>query len=332
VKVDVVESLDAIGGAAWAELHAASSLRSPFLTFTWQRTWVRAFAGSLRVEIRRVRDGEGRLVAALPLYEAEPRLWRLIGGTDVSDYLDLLALAGCEEDAWLALLQSQADGRVWDLHALAGTSPTVSLLPRLAPACGLVATASVEERCPVLPLPDSWEAYLATLPSRHRHEMLRKVRRLHREAPDARVSWVGRPDDIAARFDEFLDLHRRSRVGKARFMDGRMEVFFREAVTALAEDGGARIWFLETAAGPIATFICLEWDGSVGLYNSGFHPEHASLAPGLVLLAAVVQDAIARGKARFDFLRGEERYKYEFGPTPEDVYAVRVERAGGEAR
>ncbi len=33
-------------------------------------------------------------------------------------------------------------------------------------------------------------------------------------------------------------------------------------------------------------------------------------------------EAIGRGRRRFDFLRGEERYKYEFGPTPEPVYTV----------
>jgi CelD/BcsL family acetyltransferase involved in cellulose biosynthesis len=332
VKVEILDRPDAVGARAWHELHAASALRSPFLTLAWQQTWARAFAGSARIEIRTVRDGQGRLVGALPLYEAEPGLWRLIGGVDVSDYLDLLAVGGAEEDVWLPLLASHDGGAVWDLHAVPGTSATVSLLPRLAPACRLAATARVEERCPVLTLPDSWEAYLATLPSRHRHEMLRKVRRLHRQAPDARVTAVHRPDQIRGRFDEFLDLHRRSRAGKARFMDERMEGFFRTAIVALAEAAGARLWFLDTAAGPIASFICLEWAGSVGLYNSGFHPERALLAPGLVLLTSVVQDAIVRGKTRFDFLRGEERYKYEFGPAPEDVYAVRVEPAGGGTR
>ena len=62
----------------------------------------------------------------------------------------------------------------------------------------------------------------------------------------------------------------------------------------------------------------------MGLYNSGFHPEAAALSPGLVLLAYVVRDAIGRGRRRFDFLRGEERYKYEFGPTPEDVCTVTI--------
>src|SRR5207244_10893796 len=45
--------------------------------------------------------------------------------------------------------------------------------------------------------------------------------------------------------------------------------------------------------------------------NSGFAPEAASLSPGLVLLSHLIRDAIARGRARFDFLRGEERYKLE---------------------
>ena len=70
--------------------------------------------------------------------------------------------------------------------------------------------------------------------------------------------------------------------------------------------------------------MTIEWEDVVGVYNSGFHPARAALAPGLVLLAHLVRDAIGRGKRRFDFLRGEERYKYEFGPSPEDVYAVRV--------
>ena len=105
-------------------------------------------------------------------------------------------------------------------------------------------------------------------------------------------------------------------------MDERMEVFFRRVAAALAETDQFRLWLLDAPDGPLATFLCLEWDGTVGLYNSGFRPDAAALSPGLVLLAHVIRDAIERGKRRFDFLRGEERYKYDFGPTPEDVSTV----------
>ena len=107
-------------------------------------------------------------------------------------------------------------------------------------------------------------------------------------------------------------------------MDARMEGFFRGAVTALAERGAARLWFLDIASGPIASFVVLEWVDTVGLYNSGFHPDRAALSPGVVLLGHLIRDAIERGRRRFDFLRGEERYKYEFGPVPEEVYGVRI--------
>jgi CelD/BcsL family acetyltransferase involved in cellulose biosynthesis len=47
-----------------------------------------------------------------------------------------------------------------------------------------------------------------------------------------------------------------------------------------------------------------------------------------VLLGHILRDAIERRKRRFDFLRGEERYKYDFGPAPEDVYRVAITSAG----
>jgi CelD/BcsL family acetyltransferase involved in cellulose biosynthesis len=74
----------------------------------------------------------------------------------------------------------------------------------------------------------------------------------------------------------------------------------------------------------VASFLCLEYAGGVALYNSGFDPAHASLAPGIVLLAHVIRDAIDRALPMFDFLRGEEPYKYAFGPTPEELFNVRV--------
>jgi len=325
VKTEILEDLDAVGPAAWQALHAASALRSPFLSWIWQREWARAFAPRDRLEIRRVTDEAGHLLGLLPLYEAEPGVHRLLGGVDVSDYLDLLAEAGRETEVWTALLASRPPARpAWDLHSVPAASPTVTRLPALAVEHGVDVTVTVEARCPILDLPATWGAYLAGLSGKQRHEMLRKMRRLEREVPDARAVGLGSRADVEARFDDFLALHRQSRVGKARFMDGRMEAFFRRAGAMLAEAEAFRLWLLDAPGGPLASFLCLEWDGTVGLYNSGFRPEAAALSPGLVLLAHVVRDAIERGKRRFDFLRGEERYKYDFGPTPDEVYTVTI--------
>jgi len=324
-KAESADRLDPSEAAAWDAVAATARRRSPFLTWTWQHHWAAVFAEGRRLDVRQVRDADGRLVAILPLYEAEPGVLELLGGAEVSDYLDLIVSAGHEDDAWAALLAARAGERErWILHAVPAESPTVRALPALAAGVGLAADATLEERCPVLALPSSWETYLASLSGKHRHELTRKIRRFEREAPEGRAVVVRGPDAVGARLGDFLALHRRSRVGKAKFMDARMERFFRAALPALAAHDGVALWLLETPGGPIASFVCLEWDATVGLYNSGFAPAHAALAPGLVLLAHVVRDALERGRRRFDFLRGEERYKYEFGPTPEPVHLVTI--------
>src|SRR5262249_14446274 len=183
VKVDVHDRLDAVGEAAWTELHARTTLRSPFLAWIWQHQWAEVFTTGHRLEIWRVKDAD-QLVALLPLYEAGPGVFRILGGADISDYLDLIAVAGREEEAWAALLGASATrATVWALHAVPASPPTVTSAPTLAATVGLETKVALEERCPVLTLPPSWEAYLASLPGKHRHELSRKMRRLEREAP-----------------------------------------------------------------------------------------------------------------------------------------------------
>jgi CelD/BcsL family acetyltransferase involved in cellulose biosynthesis len=324
-KIQTLPDLEALDEGRWNALLTASAQPSVFMTWQWQAAWLRAFGGGRPLQVLAGSDATESLVALLPLHEAEPGLWRIVGGVDVSDYLDLIAVAGREEEVWDALLQHRAaDRSAWHLRGIRAESPTAQRVPGLAPAHGLSAAVEREERCPVLRLPESWDAYLATLSGKDRHELRRKMRKLEAELPDVRVASVtGGPawDDALSRF---LRLHRLSRTGKSKFMDEAMERFFRDALGALAGAGWVRLWFLESAGAAVASFICTEYGPSVGLYNSGFDPVHARLAPGIVLLGHVIRDAIERRFPVFDFLRGEEPYKYTFGPAPTDLLSVRV--------
>ncbi|MBI2526882.1 MAG: GNAT family N-acetyltransferase [Candidatus Rokubacteria bacterium] len=326
MKVESLSGFDGLDAAGWNALVAASSLPSVFLSWQWQTAWAHAFLGDRALQLFTVSEDSGALVGLLPLYEeAAGPLMRLVGGVDVSDYLDLIAPAGREEEIWGALLEHRAPAAgEWDLHGIRAASPTLALLPVLAPPHGLGTRIEREERCPVLALPPTWEAYLARLSGKDRHELRRKMRRLEAELPGTELRSVAGPDGWDDAMTEFLRLHRLSRAGKARFMDEAMERFFRDALRALAEAGWARLWFLDSGGAPIAAFLCLEYGGAVGLYNSGFDPTRARLAPGIVLLGHVIRDAIERGIAVFDFLRGEEAYKYAFGPVPADLFTVRV--------
>ena len=318
-----------IGELGWNRLVERCRTPTPFGTWQFQTAWFRSFARG-PLHLLAAQDGVGEWVGLLPLYEtrtAEGPVLRLVGGTDIADYLDLIAVAGREEEVWKAMLPAVGDlaWKALDLRPIPPTSTTPGLLDGLAASAGLTCRVDVEERCPVIELPETWDGYLARLSGKDRHELRRKIRRA--EAGQPRIEVARTPETMDLLMDSFVALHRQSKVGKARFMDESMETFFRSLGRALAEAGLAALWMLWLEDRPAAALFCLEQAGAVSLYNSGFDPEARAMSPGVVLIARTIEDAITRGFRRYDFLRGEEPYKYGFGAVPTEVLRVTLERA-----
>ena len=62
--------------------------------------------------------------------------------------------------------------------------------------------------------------------------------------------------------------------------------------------------------------------------SSGLDPAaFAALSPGVVLTAAAIERAIDLGRAEFDFLRGDEEYKYRFGAIDHSIYRLTLQRS-----
>ena len=61
-------------------------------------------------------------------------------------------------------------------------------------------------------------------------------------------------------------------------------------------------------------------------YNAGMDPEARDLSPGIVGTATYLRDRLDRGDSRFDFLRGDEAYKYEWGARDRHLSRLVVER------
>jgi CelD/BcsL family acetyltransferase involved in cellulose biosynthesis len=70
-----------------------------------------------------------------------------------------------------------------------------------------------------------------------------------------------------------------------------------------------------------------KYGGRMMLYNSGLDVETFSyLSPGIVLLTHSVDDAIRRGFRYYDFLRGDETYKYRMGAETTTLHNIVVKR------
>ena len=131
--------------------------------------------------------------------------------------------------------------------------------------------------------------------------------------PDLSFRVARTREDLSRDFPAFVALHRKSHAGKRKFMDDRMEAFFREMAEAFFEAGWLRLAFLSAGREDVAAAFQLAWRGTLLLYHSGFDPARRDASPGLVLLARCIEDAIRLGMREYDFLRGRERYKYDLG-------------------
>jgi CelD/BcsL family acetyltransferase involved in cellulose biosynthesis len=102
MKIDLLPDPDAVDAERWNGLLDRSRLPALFLTWQWQTAWRRAFTGGRPLQLLTASDDDGTLVGLLPLYEESPGCLRILGGVDVSDYLDVIAVTDREEEIWRA--------------------------------------------------------------------------------------------------------------------------------------------------------------------------------------------------------------------------------------
>ncbi|MDE2969782.1 MAG: GNAT family N-acetyltransferase, partial [Chloroflexota bacterium] len=212
--------------------------------------------------------------------------------------------------------------------SLPQSSPTLRHLPLLAEQQGWSCDVEQEDVSPTLDLPADWEAYLAGLRKKDRHELRRKFRRLE-NAGGVEIRCYTEADEVEDRLDAFFALMRMGREDKHRFLTPEREAFFREMAVALAGVNVARLWFMEKDGALVSSCLCFDYCGRRLLYNSGFDPAFADLSVGLLLKATTIRDAIERGLDSFEFLRGDEHYKYHLGGVDQAVYRMTVVRDGG---
>ena len=333
----------------WNALLAKSRFDTIFLTYEWQTTWWHYLGhGDLWVLAFRRRDND-ELVGIVPIYHfiqeasgdtddeksvgAGLRHFTLNGGIEVSDYVDAIMARGWEEEVYKGLLTwlASTDAPEWDVIDLCNIpeeSLTYQLFPALAEAAGWHTEVRQEDVAPQFVLPPRYESYLQTyLDKKQRHEIRRKQRRAEQETDVGFYIVDQREHCLEAEIDDFIALQRASRTDKADFMTPEMRRFFNGIAHVLLDAGYLNLSFLTLDGEKAASLMSFEYKGRFLLYNSGYDPDsRAGLSPGWVLLGYAIQYAIASGNWLFDFMQGDEEYKYRFGSQDYQVMRVIVRK------
>jgi CelD/BcsL family acetyltransferase involved in cellulose biosynthesis len=321
LTVSESDTFDALG-RDWTNLLSKSSSNTIFLTAEWQKTWWK-IAGEGELVLLFVHAGS-ELIGVAPLIRIDHR-WEFAGGAEVADFLDVIAMPSHSQDVACAVLDYLCRrGGTVELRNLRPGSVGATAVLAEARRRGLRVEVDQEDVSPKVDLPPDWDTYLQTLTKKDRHELRRKLRRLH-SAGDIRHYVARDPATRQVDVDDFLRLHRLSADEKAAFMTPRMEAFFRGLVDEFAPRDWLRLYFLEVDRVRVASVILFDYDGNFLLYNSGYNPAYAHLSVGLLLKAFCLRDAIEEGRRAFDFLQGNEPYKYDLGAVEVPILRLRLD-------
>ena len=223
---------------------------------------------------------------------------------------------------------------VVDLRRLRCGDPAASALAEAfgdRTADGWTVVREREEVCPVVSFEPGadFEAYLGALGKKERHEVRRKLRR----AEAAGEVSLERSADPAVDLGAFVDLHQKRWGAQGLFPDTpggeQSRTWFRRLFELAGGDGTVQLHFLVVAGRRIAAGVWFEDAEAWYLYNAGVDPEARELSPGVLMSAKAIQAAIAAGRRRFDYLRGDEPYKYGWGAVDEPIQRLLVVRTGG---
>ena len=323
----------------WNALLEESHQRVPFLAYEFQRAWWDHLGGGewkdVQLHILVAREEEGRLVGIAPLFRVEDQngqsALHFIGTHEIADFLDFIVAPEDHASFLQAVIDNLSADEGWqrlDLFNLLDTSLTSEVLSSLTVEKPWDFKVETLQPSPYVPVPATFDAFLTSLDSKQAHELRRKLRRAAKNAETISTEIVRDKDQLPAALEDFFALMRQE-ADKERFLTPPMRAQM-EAIAQAAFDGGwLQLFFLKAGSKRVAGYMNFDFDSCIWAYNAGFDNAYSELSPGWLMMGEMMRWSIESGRKIFDFMRGDEDYKYRFGGIDRFVQRVTISKTTG---
>ncbi len=319
----------------WDQLLKNSVSPVPFLTYEYLDAWWQTRGGGEWPEESRLilvaAFEDDHLVGIAPLFHtrntAGDSALMFVGAIEVSDFLDFIVkpedlppfLSGL-----IDFLLKDAELPAWqvlDLYNILDESPSLDALKLEGEKYGWSHEQSRLQPSPNITLPGDFETYLAGIDKKQRHEIRRKLRNLDTSPVDGGFYIVQEADQLHAEVEAFLDMMAQD-PSKQAFLIPAMRQHLHNTARAAFEHGWLQLAFFTLDGEKAAASMSFIYNDLLWLYNSGWEWAYRDFSPGWLLLAYLLRWATENNIHGFDFMRGDESYKYKFGGV--DRYVNRV--------
>jgi CelD/BcsL family acetyltransferase involved in cellulose biosynthesis len=327
----------------WNALLDRSITNEIFLSWEWMHTWWEVFkGGDKELYILLGKDADDKTIGIAPLYihsvnESSLRakkIVRLCSSLETCpDHLDFIS----DQDSGLQFPKAvfeylKANGREWDelnLNGLKENGAVKNYLTSVDPVrlCLLV-DCIPDSHCPYLSINQGYGDYLKSFSGKKRYNFLR-YRRILMDTEKAEYRMVQCAENLKDSINELFVLHaeRAGRKGiKSSFSGEHTYLFHKNLVTLLLENDKVILASLYKDALPLAAVYCIRHNKKYYYYQNGISLDGEKKRAGTILLSMILEKAFAEECREFDFLRGEEAYKYLWTETSRQNYSFIIRK------
>ena len=317
-----IESFESVSSRLdeWEDLLVSSEERHPFSTIEWLGAWADSCGGGSENYVLTARDAAGRLAGALPVSRGRTGVLDLrtemlsTMGAGLADYMPLIIRRGFERTATRALIRRAADLSKGNLLLLSDI-PQGSVQEAIEEEAGNAGWRYRKRTqcCPVLKMDGmGYEALQGRWTKHNRSDVKRQVKRLRATGELGLVVFRTRPE-LAKHYGPFLEMHER-RWRAEGFPDPMGKNGRRLYYARLVERLGESLHFsaLCLDGRPISYHLGFLYNKRFYYYKPAYDIDYENLSPGKVHIAFLLERGCAEGWSAFDFLRGEEAYKFNW--------------------
>lgn len=320
--------------AEWNNLLTKSITNSPFLRFEFQKTWWQHKGGgewedTSELFVIEVRDGNELLgIAPFFLSGGSPNTLALVGSTEICDVLDIIVEPENHERVLKAVLSfvEQELGSKFSRYLLINipvASPTLAVTQEFFKDKASSVELEKYQPSPYIPLSTDFESYLSGIDKKQRHEVRRKIRRAEESERGVRWYFIETKETLDQGIDSFFALMVGD-PGKESFLTPKMRKQMIAIVETAYDTGTLKFAFLEIDGEVAASYLNFDYNNKLWVYNSGYDRKFNELSAGWVLLGYLIEWAANNHRTEFDFMRGDEDYKFKFGGIDRPVMKLTI--------
>jgi CelD/BcsL family acetyltransferase involved in cellulose biosynthesis len=308
IEISSIADLRALQ-SQWHNLWLLTPAATPFQSPHWLLPWWEFFSKPEFCALAVRRDSE---LIGLAIFQPwfDPEIQKrklLLMGTGISDILGI-----CYHPEFKAQIISairefiRQKANQWDLldfQQLSADSPLLSLYPDANP--------EPQVPCPALPLSSTFESSVPRHMLEKFHYYLRRAQKL------GRISFHrANKEEVHPTMQTLFHLHSarwREQGGPGVLTERTIQQFHLAVARRFSEHDMLRLYTLQVNGQTIAALYAFKTASTTFYYLSGFNPEFSKLSPGTLIIGHAIQEAIHERCATFNFLRGQENYKYSWG-------------------